>query len=104
MDLKAALCGCKRCLTERDERVHGIPAVLTRMVVCPACGDKRCPRAEDHRNACTTLPRLFLPGLKVTIEPALPMHEAIRLGEELAPKVEAWLREQGYKATVIQPR
>lgn len=24
-----------------------------RMVVCPTCGNKRCPRATDHRNACT---------------------------------------------------
>lgn len=24
-----------------------------RFVVCPECGNKRCPRANDHRNACT---------------------------------------------------
>ena len=24
-----------------------------RMVTCPQCGNKRCPRANDHRNACT---------------------------------------------------
>lgn len=24
-----------------------------RFVVCPDCGNKRCPRANDHRNACT---------------------------------------------------
>jgi hypothetical protein len=24
-----------------------------RMVVCPDCGNKRCPRATNHRNACT---------------------------------------------------
>ncbi len=24
-----------------------------RMVLCPACGNKRCPRAADHRHACT---------------------------------------------------
>lgn len=23
-----------------------------RFIVCPDCGDKRCPRATDHRNAC----------------------------------------------------
>jgi hypothetical protein len=26
--------------------------VGSRMNVCPACGDKRCPRALDHRNEC----------------------------------------------------
>lgn len=24
-----------------------------RMVLCPRCGNKRCPKANDHRNACT---------------------------------------------------
>ncbi|MEA4774630.1 Uncharacterised protein [Klebsiella pneumoniae] len=24
-----------------------------RFMVCPDCGNKRCPRANDHRNACT---------------------------------------------------
>lgn len=24
-----------------------------RFIVCPICGNKRCPRATDHRNACT---------------------------------------------------
>ncbi|VGH95946.1 Uncharacterised protein [Klebsiella pneumoniae] len=30
------------------------PVVLNdmRFVVCPDCGNKRCPRANDHRNAC----------------------------------------------------
>lgn len=36
------------CLTCR-------PVVLNdmRFVVCPDCGNKRCPRANDHRNSCT---------------------------------------------------
>lgn len=24
-----------------------------RMVLCPDCGNKRCPKANDHRNSCT---------------------------------------------------
>lgn len=24
-----------------------------RMVLCPTCGNKRCPHATDHRNRCT---------------------------------------------------
>lgn len=46
-------CYCRRCLQERDERVNGIPYAVARMVVCPECGDKRCPHAEDHRNPCS---------------------------------------------------
>jgi DNA-directed RNA polymerase subunit RPC12/RpoP len=26
---------------------------LDRMIVCPECGNKRCPRASDHELACT---------------------------------------------------
>ncbi len=46
-------CGCLRCLRLREERIHGLPAELTRMVLCATCGCKRCPHATDHRQACT---------------------------------------------------
>jgi hypothetical protein len=23
------------------------------MILCPTCGNKRCPKANDHRNECT---------------------------------------------------
>lgn len=38
-------CWCETCR----------PITLTdmRMVLCPTCGNKRCPHATDHRNACT---------------------------------------------------
>ncbi len=38
-------CWCRTCR----------PVVLNdmRFVVCPDCGNKRCLRANDHRNACT---------------------------------------------------
>lgn len=38
-------CWCRTCR----------PVVLNdmRFVVCPDCGNKRCPRANNHRNACT---------------------------------------------------
>jgi len=52
MDLEKK-CYCHRCLKERDEKINGVPFAWCRMVVCPECGDKRCPHAEDHRNACT---------------------------------------------------
>ena len=49
-------CNCARCLIERDERIPGlefIPPHRIRMVLCAVCGNKRCPHASDHRNACT---------------------------------------------------
>ncbi|HHL3907766.1 TPA: hypothetical protein ACQ7G7_001034 [Klebsiella pneumoniae] len=36
------------CLTCRHVTLNDM-----RFVVCPDCGNKRCPRANDHRNACT---------------------------------------------------
>ena len=36
-------CWCYECSKD-------IPVV---MIVCPNCGNKRCPRATDHRLSCT---------------------------------------------------
>jgi hypothetical protein len=49
----ARKCGCRRCLVERKVEYHGMPAAMVRMVVCPICGNKRCPHATDHRLECT---------------------------------------------------
>jgi hypothetical protein len=51
------MCGCRQCLRDREERVIlfgvSVPVEATRMILCPKCGNKRCPQANDHRNACT---------------------------------------------------
>lgn len=46
-------CGnCHRCLEgKRDD--YGFPVAATRMILCPTCGNKRCPRATDHELTCT---------------------------------------------------
>ena len=36
---------------EVDER--GFSPVMYTFIVCPNCGNKRCPRATDHDLACT---------------------------------------------------
>lgn len=38
-------CWCRTC---RPVAINDM-----RFVVCPHCGNKRCPQANDHRNACT---------------------------------------------------
>jgi len=38
--------GCSACA----KCLRGAAGLL--MVVCPECGDKRCPKAADHANAC----------------------------------------------------
>lgn len=58
-------CWCRTCR----------PITLTdmRFVVCPDCGNKRCPHANDHRNACTGSNE---PGQEGSAYPAAPQQEA----------------------------
>jgi hypothetical protein len=44
--LREGKCGCHRCINKRGE-------MTMHMVVCPTCGNKRCPKATDHNLACT---------------------------------------------------
>ena len=44
--IKSGLCGCHKCIRARDE-------IRVFMVLCPECGNKRCPKASDHELACT---------------------------------------------------
>lgn len=44
---EVAVCGCRDCIRRR-----GLPEPM-RMIVCPKCGNKRCPHAGDHRFRCT---------------------------------------------------
>lgn len=51
----AARCICHRCIRENDIKGLGgvFPLSSERMIVCPDCGNKRCPKASDHRLECT---------------------------------------------------
>lgn len=63
--LNATDCWCRTCR----------PITLTdmRFVVCPDCGNKRCPHANDHRHACTGSNE---PGQEGSAYPAAPQQEA----------------------------
>ena len=43
---------CRRC-ADGVTTADGLPLTLSRMIVCPTCGNKRCPKASDHDHACT---------------------------------------------------
>lgn len=43
-----ASCGCHACRNSRHESV-----IMRPMILCPTCGNKRCPKASDHRHECT---------------------------------------------------
>ena len=54
-------CWCYNCLgTVIDD--HGWPRTMSHFIVCPNCGNKRCPRATDHNLACTGSNDLGQPG------------------------------------------
>lgn len=44
-------CWCYQCLDEPS--MGPLSPALQRMIVCPQCGNKRCPRAASHDNACS---------------------------------------------------
>jgi uncharacterized Zn-finger protein len=51
-------CECHRCIKERrlGSMLCGIflPLSATKLIVCPKCGNKRCPHASDHDLECTS--------------------------------------------------
>jgi hypothetical protein len=51
---EVAECWCETC--------RPVAFVDLRMVLCPTCGNKRCPHAHDHRNACTHSNAVGQPG------------------------------------------
>ena len=45
-------CGnCHACLVGVTE--NGYPVTFQRMILCPDCGNKRCPKASNHKHQCT---------------------------------------------------
>jgi len=57
-------CWCRTC---RPVKLNDM-----RFVVCPDCGNKRCPHANDHQNACTGSNE---PGHEGSAYPAAPKQE-----------------------------
>ena len=45
-------CGCYNCMHKRKD-YNGLPLTLSTFIVCPQCGNKRCPKATDHNLECT---------------------------------------------------
>ncbi len=59
-------CRCARCIDERGDTIEfqglAMPASGMTMVLCQICGNKRCPKASDHRHACTGSNETGQPG------------------------------------------
>lgn len=46
-------CYCYNCNKDRLDESGNFSYTMTRMIVCPACGNKRCPHSTDHTLTCT---------------------------------------------------
>lgn len=69
----AGPCPCYRCTKERTDidpgpMMLGQSIEMQRYFLCETCGNKRCPHAADHRNACTGSNE---PGQPGSLYPAL---------------------------------
>lgn len=57
MNVDTRTCECHRCIKEKHlgSTVSGVflPLSATKLIVCPKCGNKRCPHASDHSLECT---------------------------------------------------
>jgi len=60
-------CWCHKC--NKNELVNGIPFAMTRMILCPNCGNKRCPKASDHTLQCTNSNKPNQDGSVYTTQP-----------------------------------
>lgn len=59
-----ACTGCHRCIKKFNivDESTGFPISSSMMITCPICGNKRCPRASDHRLDCTNSNEPDQPG------------------------------------------
>lgn len=57
-------CWCRTCETAALAHLKNGPFhfAARNFIVCPKCGNKRCPRANHHDNACTGSNELGQPG------------------------------------------
>lgn len=44
---------CGRCHDCLDITQSSLEKMMRTMILCVDCGNKRCPRATNHENACT---------------------------------------------------
>lgn len=44
---------CARCEDEYLSQFTDARRIMRRMLLCPECGNKRCPKATWHEQACT---------------------------------------------------
>lgn len=91
-----AQCWCIACRPQTLEDM--------RFVVCPDCGNKRCPRANDHRHACTNSNEPGQPGSAYPAAEAQAQGDPGEFGVGIQPNPKAryWQeRAEFWKAQAI---
>jgi hypothetical protein len=64
-------CWCHKC--NEHNTVNGLPFSMTQMILCPECGNKRCPKASDHQLDCTGSNEPNQPGSVYTAPQPVPV-------------------------------
>lgn len=82
-------CECHRCIKEKNLTAPGpfgglMPLSNSKMILCPECGNKRCPKASDHRLDCTQSNEPNQPGSVYSVVLAVPQTPEHRLTREKA--------------------
>lgn len=55
-------CYCYNCNKNYTEPGEYFPYVSSIMILCPVCGNKRCPHSTDHNQPCTNSNEPGQPG------------------------------------------
>lgn len=58
-------CHCYSCNVGKVTAT-GMPYTVAVFIICPRCGNKRCPKATDHKLACTYSNEPGQPGSRYT--------------------------------------
>jgi hypothetical protein len=64
-------CWCHKC--NEHNTINGLPFSMTQMILCPECGNKRCPKASDHQLDCTGSNEPNQPGSVYTAPQPVPV-------------------------------
>jgi hypothetical protein len=68
-------CWCHKC--NEHNTVNGLPFSMTQMILCPECGNKRCPKASDHQLDCTGSNEAGQHGSVYTAAQPTPVQEPV---------------------------
>lgn len=86
-------CGnCHTCLVGVME--NNMPVTSQRMIVCSDCGNKRCPKASNHRHKCTGSNEVGQYGSIYTAPRELSDEEIIEIGNAVVNLIdsnEGWI-------------